>query len=383
MQPNFSRPVFSPPGTGYQPRTSQSPATSDGLPPQYDGLSPSYPLPIPHGGSNHSNNYSQPSHHQHLPSHVLSSQAPVSHSLTPPTTAPTDNYSRGSATQSYMNTSSSTPQQQSYPSFTSTHASQQQPSPTSVTTAAVSRAIPAHSTHHSPMQAPPHYNSRQYNYQGLPSVMGGAVLSNMANPGGQMTIVGGGLHAMHPGYGHHLGPHHGMLHHGLQAPQQDRPFKCDECPQSFNRNHDLKRHKKIHLAVKPFPCGHCDKSFSRKDALKVCFCISFSSVLSSRLPLWHLPHRLTPTFPNVIHLTENSAIGWSKAAGMHKMHKMETRTTKTSRWKLMDRHPRGEPLRRRRREDDSTHDVRHLQRLKVLSVLRVKPFFLRIYTTIH
>jgi uncharacterized Zn-finger protein len=49
-----------------------------------------------------------------------------------------------------------------------------------------------------------------------------------------------------------------------------QPFRCDQCPQSFNRNHDLKRHKRIHLAVKPFPCGHCDKSFSRKDALKVC-----------------------------------------------------------------------------------------------------------------
>ncbi|KAH7080228.1 putative C2H2 finger domain protein [Paraphoma chrysanthemicola] len=48
----------------------------------------------------------------------------------------------------------------------------------------------------------------------------------------------------------------------------DRPFKCDQCPESFNRNHDLKRHKRIHLAVKPFPCNHCDKSFSRKDALK-------------------------------------------------------------------------------------------------------------------
>ncbi|PVH67260.1 hypothetical protein DL98DRAFT_444091, partial [Cadophora sp. DSE1049] len=43
-----------------------------------------------------------------------------------------------------------------------------------------------------------------------------------------------------------------------------RQFKCDQCPQSFNRNHDLKRHKRIHLAVKPFPTGHCEKSFSRK-----------------------------------------------------------------------------------------------------------------------
>ena len=49
----------------------------------------------------------------------------------------------------------------------------------------------------------------------------------------------------------------------------DRRLKCNKCPQSFNRNHDLKRHKRIHLAVKPFPCGHCEKSFSRKDALKV------------------------------------------------------------------------------------------------------------------
>jgi uncharacterized Zn-finger protein len=58
-------------------------------------------------------------------------------------------------------------------------------------------------------------------------------------------------------------------HQTQQPPHNDRPFKCDQCPQSFNRNHDLKRHKRIHLAVKPFPCGHCDKSFSRKDALKV------------------------------------------------------------------------------------------------------------------
>lgn len=57
------------------------------------------------------------------------------------------------------------------------------------------------------------------------------------------------------------------LHPGM--PQQERPFKCDQCPQSFNRNHDLKRHKRIHLAVKPFPCDNCEKSFSRKDALKV------------------------------------------------------------------------------------------------------------------
>lgn len=35
-----------------------------------------------------------------------------------------------------------------------------------------------------------------------------------------------------------------------------------------NRNHDLKRHKRIHLDLKPFKCAKCDKSFSRKDALR-------------------------------------------------------------------------------------------------------------------
>ena len=80
----------------------------------------------------------------------------------------------------------------------------------------------------------------------------------MGGQGGMVPIFNSGVAAQMP-------------HMYNQPGQQpiDRPFKCDQCPQSFNRNHDLKRHKRIHLAVKPFPCGHCDKSFSRKDALKV------------------------------------------------------------------------------------------------------------------
>lgn len=79
-------------------------------------------------------------------------------------------------------------------------------------------------------------------------------------PPGMMPFNSGHAAHMHAMYGHHP---------QQPSPQNDRPFRCDQCPQSFNRNHDLKRHKRIHLAVKPFPCGHCDKSFSRKDALKV------------------------------------------------------------------------------------------------------------------
>ena len=47
-----------------------------------------------------------------------------------------------------------------------------------------------------------------------------------------------------------------------------RQFKCNSCPASFVRNHDLRRHARIHLEVKPFACNDCGKPFSRKDALK-------------------------------------------------------------------------------------------------------------------
>lgn len=75
-----------------------------------------------------------------------------------------------------------------------------------------------------------------------------------------------GVGAAVGGYGGHFG---GLMF----QPQQrtpEKPHQCDQCPTAFTRNHDLKRHKRIHWAVKPYPCDGCDKAFSRKDALKVC-----------------------------------------------------------------------------------------------------------------
>jgi hypothetical protein len=258
MPSAFGRPMYSPSGGSFN-RSTQSPATAETLAaPPYDAISPTFPQPMSGGGPGGS---SMPHSLHNL---TLSSQGGASHPPTPSTTAPSDNYSRTPGY--YAPPPSSTPQQQSFPSFAPAHPSPTQQSPT--TTGPMSRGIPAlNSQQHSPMQAPPHYTHRSYGYQ-VPTGMGGAVLSNMANPGGQMTIVGG-MHTGHHGYPtHHLGPHPSMYHHGQPSPQQDRPFKCDVCVQAFNRNHDLKRHKRIHLSVKPFPCGHCDKSFSRKDALK-------------------------------------------------------------------------------------------------------------------
>lgn len=101
----------------------------------------------------------------------------------------------------------------------------------------------------------------------------GPVLSNMHHPGAPLAMVGGmaGLssYSHHPSLSPHH-PHHLYVHHsGAPPPQSERPFKCNECAQAFNRNHDLKRHQRIHMAVKPFGCNDCEKRFSRKDALKV------------------------------------------------------------------------------------------------------------------
>ena len=46
-----------------------------------------------------------------------------------------------------------------------------------------------------------------------------------------------------------------------------RPYRCNICPASFARNHDLKRHIKVH-DKKAWKCEGCQKIFSRRDAIK-------------------------------------------------------------------------------------------------------------------
>lgn len=173
-----------------------------------------------------------------------------------------DPYTRPPSTPSYFS-SASTPHQPSFgsaphqPSYYPSSSSA--PSPT--TSTAASRGLHALAGHHSGMAPPQPYRPFQYGMQ-VPS-MGGPIMSNLSNPSGPLSVMPG---MNLPGYGGHHLQH---IYGAHQNNPQERPFKCDQCPQSFNRNHDLKRHKRIHLAVKPFPCDHCDKSFSRKDALKV------------------------------------------------------------------------------------------------------------------
>ena len=46
----------------------------------------------------------------------------------------------------------------------------------------------------------------------------------------------------------------------------DRPFRCVRCPAAFARNHDLKRHERLH-EDRAWQCTGCAKAFSRRDAL--------------------------------------------------------------------------------------------------------------------
>ncbi|KAF6763142.1 hypothetical protein DFP72DRAFT_524915 [Ephemerocybe angulata] len=59
--------------------------------------------------------------------------------------------------------------------------------------------------------------------------------------------------------------------YSLRAHQRNhavhRPFRCTICPASFARNHDLKRHIRLHDR-KAWKCGACQKIFSRRDAFK-------------------------------------------------------------------------------------------------------------------
>ncbi|KAK5175317.1 uncharacterized protein LTR77_000455 [Saxophila tyrrhenica] len=237
-------------------RGNNSPTATESLPP------PPYDIHHYSGASMPMSAPSLPAlqqHHQHqmMGSGMMGGQPPVTQAS--PVSAQ-EAYSRAPPTPTYYSQSapsSAAPQQGAFAYPPGPSPVQQ--SPISAGGATQRSPVNGHGTMPSPQQQ---MYQRPYTYPPP-----GAVLSNVSNPGGHMQMVGGMPHHMVQGFNSgHAAQMQQMYQQ--QAPQNDRPFRCDQCPQSFNRNHDLKRHKRIHLAVKPFPCGHCDKSFSRKDALK-------------------------------------------------------------------------------------------------------------------
>jgi len=56
----------------------------------------------------------------------------------------------------------------------------------------------------------------------------------------------------------------------VRCHKDERPFQCTECPSSFSRKHDLRRHfRSLHEKERRHgPCPHCALYFTRSDALK-------------------------------------------------------------------------------------------------------------------
>ncbi|KAG5921739.1 hypothetical protein E4U42_005720 [Claviceps africana] len=237
------------------PRSSQSPATGgEGLPPPpYNSVHQPFQTSISGGGNGgHHDGHHMPSSGQGSHGAMLGSTQPHASAGA---SATVDHYahSRAPSNSSYYTaSSSSTPHQTNF----SAYAAHQQSSPTG--TSPGSRGM----GHHSASMAPPPAYRPYGSYQPL-ATMNGPVMSNIHQPGSQLSMIP--AMGVPGGYGHQI-LYTG--HHSQTQAQSERPFKCDQCTQSFSRNHDLKRHKRIHLAVKPFPCSFCSKSFSRKDALK-------------------------------------------------------------------------------------------------------------------
>ena len=137
-----------------------------------------------------------------------------------------------------------------------------------------------HSPYQSPVTNSPHSHSHNVSPPSLPYPSQNGITPSDPRSG---YSHGRSMSLPQPGYPPTSVSSHAYGAHDSQQPQMmvqgidqmqypaspQRPFACDMCALSFNRQHDLKRHRETHSGEKPFLCnGGCGKTFTRKDALK-------------------------------------------------------------------------------------------------------------------
>lgn len=123
----------------------------------------------------------------------------------------------------------------------------------------------SHSYSHSSSHALPHSptHSHAYAQQAMAAHSYGAPLSSSPQSPSAMSNMATAQYGSQTAYSQ------GPVSPSQYPASPPRPFACDLCALSFNRQHDLKRHRDTHTGEKPFFCnGGCGKTFTRKDALK-------------------------------------------------------------------------------------------------------------------
>ena len=61
---------------------------------------------------------------------------------------------------------------------------------------------------------------------------------------------------------------HSLQRHTKTVHNNDRPYTCDQCDQSFKLAQSLKTHKRMHTDERPYACSQCKQSFRQAGTLK-------------------------------------------------------------------------------------------------------------------
>ena len=70
---------------------------------------------------------------------------------------------------------------------------------------------------------------------------------------------------------HAIHPQQQMYRNPQSTLHSERYFDCDQCSYRANRNTDLQKHRRSHLAKRPYVCENCGLSFPRRNELNVSF----------------------------------------------------------------------------------------------------------------
>ena len=171
------------------------------------------------------------------PHHMMAAHTPVSSSAPQQSPSHTqDAFHRPPPTPTYYASQpSTTPQQPTFPYSTGPSPTQQSPMSSGSHHPRMSPAVSQGSMPSIPQPAQsPHTYQRPYGAYLPPA----PVFSNVNNPNGQLALVG-----VHPGMmsgfnsGHAASMPHFLGHPHQQQAANDRPFKCDQCPQKIGRAH--------------------------------------------------------------------------------------------------------------------------------------------------